>query len=393
MPDDGTAIITNLDSILYTPDPSFVGNDTLTYRVCDAGGLCDTAYVYLVIELVNSPPTMGNEIVFTPQDSILKDIDLVDNNTDPDGDPLTINPPITSNQGGVVTDNLDGTIDYTPPGGFTGKDTLIYTVCDPSLACVTDTLFITVGGCVTVNTAVYLEGSWEETNMYTKLNNLGYLPGQKPSTFFGIFTTAGQPYNRAPWNYTGTEGTTMDYMVSGIPDAGYPTTAVDWVLVSLRTGSHDSTMVCQRAGLLHQDGTITFESGFDCCDLNPFQQYYLVIEHRNHLIVMSHQPVSVTNDTIAYDFRIQQSYTNLFGFSQKEIKPGVFVMYGGNGEQINSGSSDTDINVGDKSTWLDENGDHSSYYFQDFDMNGDSNVQDKNLWLRNNGKFSDVPRN
>ena len=152
-------------------------------------------------------------------------------------------------------------------------------------------------------------------------------------------------------------------------------------------------MVCQRAGLLHKDGAITFEAGFDCCDINPLVQYYLVVEHRNHLIVMSHQSVSVANDTLTYDFRIQQSYEGLLGFAQKEINSGVFVMYAGNGEQIISGSSDTDINVGDKSTWLNENGDHSSYYFQDFDLNGDTNVQDKNLWLENNGKFSDVPRN
>jgi len=119
----------------------------------------------------------------------------------------------------------------------------------------------------------------------------------------------------------------------------------------------------------------------------------LVVEHRNHLLVMSHQPVGVTNDTITYDFRVQQSYTNLFGFGQLKIRDGVYVMFGGNGEQIVTNSADTDINVADKDTWIDENGNHSSYYFQDFDMNGDTNVQDKNLWVRNNGKFSDVPRN
>ena len=78
------------------------------------------------------------------------------------------------------------------------------------------------------------------------------------------------------------------------------------------------------------------------------------------------------------------------GFGQKQI--GVaYVMYAGNGSQS---TTDDLLNIiaNDKNDWLDENGDHSSYYFYDFDLNGDTNVQDKNLWLDNNGVFSDVPR-
>jgi len=396
LPVNGTVIDNGDSTFTYTPTMDFFGIDSLQYEICDTsslGSLCDTAWVFITIQQVNNPPIPGNEIVYTPQDSTIKDIDLLANNSDPDGDLITLNPPATSNQGGIVTNNGDGTIDYTPPVGFSGLDSVIYMVCDPFAVCVTDTLFITVGGCITINTAVYLEGSWDGAEMYTKLNDFGYLPGQKPSTFFGTYTTAGQPYGVAPWFYNGTEGLTKDYTVSGIPDAGYDADVVDWVLVSLRTGTSDATTVCQKAGLLHKDGSITFESGFDCCDINPFQQYYLVVEHRNHLLVMSHQPVGVTNDTITYDFRVQQSYTNLFGFGQLKIRDGVYVMFGGNGEQIVTNSADTDINVADKDTWIDENGNHSSYYFQDFDMNGDTNVQDKNLWVRNNGKFSDVPRN
>ena len=56
----------------------------------------------------------------------------------------------------------------------------------------------------------------------------------------------------------------------------------------------------------------------------------------------------------------------------------------------NDGNRILNIIVSDKDYWLDENGDHSSYYFNDFDLNGDVNVQDKSLWLENNGKFSDV---
>ncbi|MDF1865365.1 MAG: cadherin-like domain-containing protein, partial [Saprospiraceae bacterium] len=401
LPSNGsTSVNTITGEITYTPDPNFNGLDTLIYTVCDDGtplpSQCDTAIVFLVIDPVNDPPTQGNETVSTQVDTPILNIDVDDNNSDPEGDPLTVNPPSMSNQGGTVTDNGDGTINYVPPIGYAGLDTIIYTVCDPQLACVTDTVFIDItDGCVKIETSVWLEGSYQTANdsMYTILNDLGYLPGQDPFTFLGIETPAGQPYNTAPFDHFGTEGDAFDYNLTGTADAGYPATVTDWVLVSLRTGTGKETTVCKRAGLLFSDGHIEFpDEGNWCCSIDANSTYYLVIEHRNHLIVMSHVKIPVTNNTIAYDFRIQESYRGLLGFGQKEIEPGVFVMYGGNGEQLLTLSSDTDINVKDKDDWLDSNGiNHSSYYKDDFDMNGDVNVQDKSLWLENNGTFSDVP--
>ena len=394
-PKNGSVVDNGDSTLTYTPTANFNGLDSIQYEVCDTsvlGSLCDTAWVYITVNPVNDPPLQGNETVFTPTDSLLMDIDLDSNNTDPDGDLLTVTPPAMSIQGGTITNNGDGTIDYQPPMGYIGQDTVIYTVCDPTPACVTDTLFIKVGACVEIIAHVWLEGAYEGDAMYTKLNDLGYLPGQKPSTFFGTATSAGQPYAVAPWLYMGAEGVAYDQDSTGTDDAGYPATVVDWVLVSLRTGTDRATTICTQAALLHSDGHIEMVEEFGCCNINPDSSYYLVIEHRNHLLVMSHQKLAITNDTLTYDFRSQQSYIALLGFGQKQIKPGVFVMFAGNGQQITVGASDTDINVGDKDAWLDKNGEHSSYRFQDFDMNGDVNVQDKNLWLRNNGKFSDVPR-
>ena len=40
--------------------------------------------------------------------------------------------------------NPDGTVSYTPDPGFIGNDSFTYEVCDPSLACASATVFITV---------------------------------------------------------------------------------------------------------------------------------------------------------------------------------------------------------------------------------------------------------
>ena len=259
-----------------------------------------------------------------------------------------------------------------------------------------EVLLILDGGiCVDINTAAFLEGPFNKQTleMSTTLNALGYLPGQKPSTFFGTYTEAGQPYSQAPWFHFGAEGD--DFVQSGPvvgDNADYPSTVTDWVLVSLRTDKESETTVCRAAALLHEDGSIEFIEGFECCNIDPELEYYVVIEHRNHMIVMSHIKVPVINGSISYDFRYHNSYNTLMGVGQKEIMPGIYVMFAGNGDQQTSAVDDTDINANDLNKWIIDDGLNSSYFLRDLDLSGDVNVQDKGLFLKNNGLFSDVDR-
>jgi len=285
--------------------------------------------------------------------------------------------------------------------------------CGNSSSCSAIVTFDCVDPCIHIQGWVYLEGAATDPNgvpnsytipMRTDLNDLHLLPGQTLfDPFFGSkYTLPGQPYSIAPWNYPGIEGNLFDS--GGDPmmgDAGYPSTVVDWVLVSLRLDSLGTGgPLCQAAALLHNDGHIQFVEDFDCCDLDLFETYYLVIEHRNHLIVMAHQalPVDISNSTIVYDFRNQQSYIDdPFGFgtfsAQKEIQPGIFAMFAGNGDQTVNNQSDTDINFDDRTFWEGENGDIGEYRIGDYNLNGDTNFNDRVTWERNNGKFTSVPRN
>ena len=299
-----------------------------------------------------------------------------------------------------------------------GDNTIILTVTDACGNTSTCTAIVTVNSCydpcVTVNTWVYLEGSATDPSglpnnytlpMRTSLNDLQVLPGQTlVDPFFGNkYTPAGQPYNIAPWNYMGTEGDAYDS--GGDPmmgDAGYPPTVTDWVLVSLRAdAAGTSGPVCQAAALLHKNGYVDFVQPFDCCDLNLLDSFYVVIEHRNHLIVMSHYRIPIVpgidSSTITYDFRLQQSYLDdPFGFgafAEKEIMPDIFAMIAGNGDQTTSNQSDTDINFDDRSYWEGENGDIGEYRIGDYNLNGDTNFNDRLTWERNNGVFTSVPRN
>jgi hypothetical protein len=251
-------------------------------------------------------------------------------------------------------------------------------------------------------TYVYLEGaaigvggtqtfSLPMRTSLNNVNNVKVLPGQTYySSFTGnIYTPAGQPYNVAPWNYSGTEGAT--YNSYGNPNPGtanYPSTVVDWVLVSLRE-TYDGAPVCMKAALLHNDGHVEFvNGGFDCCDLDMSNAYYLVIEHRNHLLVMSQTAVQVVNGTLTCDFRHTQSYGN----GQKQILPGTYAMFAGNGDQTQESFSPTDINFDDATYWGSQNGTTGRYRNGDYNLNGDCNYNDRTTFEFNNGMFTSVPR-
>lgn len=66
-------------------------------------------------------------------------LDPRDNDSDPDGDPLTVTGITTATNGTAVL-NGDGTVTYTPNDGFTGTDTISYTITDGTT---TDTATIT----------------------------------------------------------------------------------------------------------------------------------------------------------------------------------------------------------------------------------------------------------
>ncbi len=209
------------------------------------------------------------------------------------------------------------------------------------------------------------------------------LPGQTPVNNLVSPTPAGQPYSIAPWNYTGNEG-------SDFTDSDYTGNEVDWVLASIRTDIQKADEIAQAAGLLMKDGSVRFIG--DCpVETDLSGPFYVVLEHRNHMGVMSPQPINVSGGNITVDFTTQDSFRDATGTGQKEIAPGVWVMLSGDLGQTADIQS-YDINGGDKIIWTEGNGNFDVYRTSDADLNGDSNGNDKIFWEKNNGRSSRVPR-
>ena len=244
---------------------------------------------------------------------------------------------------------------------------------------------------VSLNTALYLEGAFNSFTgeLNTTLNKLGYLPGQKPGSFFAESTPAGQPYRSGPWYYKGNEGLIYDAKSDFSID--YPENAVDWILVDIRTNKSAESVVERRAALLMNDGSVILPEDANPIRLDMNKEYFIVIQHRNHLPIMSPRLLSIERDQISFDFRINESYTGLLGSGQKDVN-GLYCVYAANGDQFKEAISEFDINIRDMDMWFRSNGLNSAYMNADFDMNGDVNVNDQIMWLLNNGVFSDVPR-
>ncbi len=217
--------------------------------------------------------------------------------------------------------------------------------------------------------ALWLEGAFEpNTNlMRTDLQQANLLP-------------AGQPYSGSPWNYAGTEGT-------GWTPANYPMGSVDWVLVSLRTSPLSDDEVAKFAAILLEDGTV--QPLAPIAINQTITEAYIVVEHRNHLPVMSPSLVPIVNDTMVFDFRSENSYTGQNGFGQKQIGSNWF-LYGGNADQSNPVGYE--ISGSDKIIWTSMNGNFSIYDAADFNLDSDISGMDKILWNYNNGISSSVQK-
>ncbi|OZC02403.1 Ig-like domain-containing protein [Rubricoccus marinus] len=115
------------DSIRYVPDPDFFGTDQFVY-VVTSGGEQATALVDVTITPVNDAPVAVTDEVTTSED-VTVSVDVLANDTDPDGDDLSITG-IPEQPDNGVAGIQNGLLVYTPNANYLGEDLVLYTVSD-----------------------------------------------------------------------------------------------------------------------------------------------------------------------------------------------------------------------------------------------------------------------
>ena len=143
-PANGTATINPDNTITYTPNTGFVGTDSFTYTISDGRGGTDTARVTVtVVTQLNQPPVAGDDRVTTSVGTPVT-IAVLQNDSDPDNDPLQVVRIVNAPLHGTAEVRTDGTIRYSPDPGFLGVDSFTYEVCDNGTPPLCDTATVTV---------------------------------------------------------------------------------------------------------------------------------------------------------------------------------------------------------------------------------------------------------
>jgi hypothetical protein len=211
---------------------------------------------------------------------------------------------------------------------------------------------------------IYLEGAFNGTNMNTGLNTI--LP-------------ASQPFNQAPWYYDGDE---FNPTLGG-------SSVVDWILVELRETSGGAEMatgntkIWEQACILMSNGSIVSADGFNLprFDTMVMQNIYPIVQHRNHLDVMTANPLALTDSVYHYDFSTSAAkvYNGAAGY--KELSPGLWGLVSGDG------NGDGSIDILDKELWVGQAG-KAGYFSTDFKMDARIDNTDKNEYWRLNQTYS-----
>ena len=377
---NGSAVLSGTGSLSYTPDPGFIGHDTILYQVCVSGSNCSQSRQIITVNAPNALNSIfaSDDFAYTLK-GISKGGNVTDNDIDPENDSLTvtqqgsITSPILIPEGSYYI-NIDGSYEFMPDGAFSGALKIVYTVCDDnvSVACTDATLHILVFDDLTLGVRVYLEGSLMQNENKLSIKghplmrdglrvcaNTGenFIPIKDPYTYVNeLFDDIPSKFDKVGPGLLAENLEITDSI--GVFSVLGDNAIVDWLHVELRDKNDSTVTIATRSGLLQRDGDIV---DLDGTSLLRFQtiyidSFYIVVRHRTHLGVMSEK---VKNGTVV-DFTSPSTPTFNFGtslsngmdytgLSQKStVKSGYLAMWAGDFNsdgQLKYSAPASDINI------------------------------------------------
>ena len=214
-----------------------------------------------------------------------------------------------------------------------------------------------------ISPQVILQGAYDTTSllMTDLLRSSDLLPLTEPYTDMGL-------------THVGVSGgETVDAAVFAITGSN---AIVDWVFLELRDKTDSDVVRATRAALLQRDGDVVDVDGISAVAFPqvPSEEYYLTIRHRNHIGVMTTNPIAVSTTEMTYDFTDDQSKTlgALNGIA--DLGNGFYGMYSGD-HSANGQVQNTDV------TTLVQVLGMAGYLLGDLNLNGEIQNTDLQFWL------------
>lgn len=145
-PSHGSVTIINGDSLIYTSNPGYVGNDFFFYTVCDtpSGCGCASSQVVILVRPIPCYPVIAVNDFSTLMLFPYSLVRFLDNDTSAAGQNITSTTILSGPNHGVANKiNLDS-LEYRPDSAYTGFDTIMYSACSSCGKCDTAFIYYTV---------------------------------------------------------------------------------------------------------------------------------------------------------------------------------------------------------------------------------------------------------
>ncbi|MCY3699875.1 MAG: tandem-95 repeat protein, partial [Gemmatimonadetes bacterium] len=125
---NGTVAVTAGGGVRYTPAANWHGTDAFVYEIDDGAGGTASAEVEVTVLPVNDVPEAFGDAASTDEDAAVE-IDVLANDTDADGDSLTVSS-VSVPSNGTAEISAGGGVRYTPAANWYGTDAFTYEVDD-----------------------------------------------------------------------------------------------------------------------------------------------------------------------------------------------------------------------------------------------------------------------
>ncbi len=139
----GTLALSSDGSFVYVPAPNFNGAVSFTYRARDAALASSSVTVTLNVSAVNDAPTAVADSATTQEDTAVE-IDARLNDSDVDGDAISIVGLNTAGISGTAMLTATNTIVYTPAPNFSGSESFSYALSDGVAPAVSGSVTVSV---------------------------------------------------------------------------------------------------------------------------------------------------------------------------------------------------------------------------------------------------------
>lgn len=177
----------------------------------------------------------------------------------------------------------------------------------------------------------YLQASFEVTDglMRDDLREKDLIPTTEPYSALTPSLGGAQPFQ-----HVGKGGGEV-ILDPGILDITGENAIVDWVFLELRDPASPKTILESRSALIQRDGDIVDIDGVSPVyfPVSGTSDYHISIRHRNHLGVMTAQPITFTSsqvDPVVIDFTSEQTPT--YGNRAQKNVGGTTMLWGGNAD-------------------------------------------------------------